>query len=85
MEFYHVIEGKGKVRDDSGLMPIEKGDAFVFKPGEAHQIINDSDSDLIVYVVADNPVSESVYLPLVNWCSHRKESALNLHPRPPRR
>ncbi len=62
-EFYHVIEGQGKVRDDSGLNPIEKGDAFLFKPGEAHQIINDSDADLIVYVVADNPISESLYLP----------------------
>jgi uncharacterized cupin superfamily protein len=62
-EFYHVIEGQGKVRDESGLNPIEKGDAFLFKPGEAHQIINDSDADLIVYVVADNPISESLYLP----------------------
>jgi uncharacterized cupin superfamily protein len=62
-EFYHVIEGQGKVRDQSGLNPIEKGDAFLFKPGEAHQIINDSDADLIVYVVADNPISESLYLP----------------------
>jgi uncharacterized cupin superfamily protein len=62
-EFYHVIEGQGKVRDESGLNPIEKGDAFLFKPGEAHQIINDSDADLIVYVIADNPISESLYLP----------------------
>jgi uncharacterized cupin superfamily protein len=62
-EFYHVIEGKGKVRDDTGLTSIETGDAFLFRPGEAHQIINDSGADLVVYVVADNPISESIYLP----------------------
>jgi mannose-6-phosphate isomerase-like protein (cupin superfamily) len=47
-EFYHVIEGKVKVRDDGGITPIEKGDAFLFKQGEAHQIINDADSDFVV-------------------------------------
>jgi uncharacterized cupin superfamily protein len=62
-EFYHVIQGTGKVRDDSGLTPVVKGDAFIFKPGEAHQIINDSNDDLIVYVIADNPINESLYLP----------------------
>src|SRR5580698_6346829 len=49
-EFYHVISGKGKARDESGMTAIESGDAFIFKPGEAHQIINDGDGDLILYV-----------------------------------
>jgi uncharacterized cupin superfamily protein len=62
-EFYHVIEGKGKVRDAEGITPIETGDAFIFKPNEPHQVINDSDGDLILYVIADNPFSESLYLP----------------------
>jgi uncharacterized cupin superfamily protein len=62
-EFYHVIQGKGKVRDAEGMTTVETGDAFIFKPNEAHQIINDSDHDLILYMIADNPISESVYLP----------------------
>ena len=62
-EFYHVIKGKGKVRDKDGLTPVQDGDAFIFKPNEPHQIINDSDQDLILYVIADNPISESTYLP----------------------
>ena len=62
-EFYHVLAGTGKVRDREGTTPIEAGDAFVFKPNKPHQIINDSTADLIVYVVADNPLSESAYLP----------------------
>jgi len=62
-EFYHVIEGEGKVRHQSGVSSIKTGDAFLFKPGEPHQIINDSKHDLVVYVIADNPTSESLYLP----------------------
>ena len=62
-EFYHVISGRGAVRDESGEIPIATGDAFIFGPGEAHQLINDSDEDLILYVVADNPIGESCYYP----------------------
>src|SRR6266571_7059155 len=28
-EFYHVISGKGVVRDENGTTPIEAGDAFI--------------------------------------------------------
>jgi uncharacterized cupin superfamily protein len=62
-EFYHVIEGQGKVRDATETISVTMGDAFIFKPGEPHQIINDSESDLVVYVIADNPIGESIYLP----------------------
>jgi uncharacterized cupin superfamily protein len=62
-EFYHVISGSGKVRHQEGTTDIEPGDAFLFKPGEPHQLINDGAGDLIVYVVADNPIGESCYLP----------------------
>jgi uncharacterized cupin superfamily protein len=62
-EFYHILSGSGKVRDAHGFTAISQGDAFIFKPGEAHQLINDSDQDLVLYVVADNPVGESCYYP----------------------
>lgn len=62
-EFYIVISGKGTVRDDEGWTEIESGDAFVFKPGENHQIKNDSTEDLVFYVIADNPIGESCYYP----------------------
>src|SRR5580700_5512047 len=62
-EFYHVISGGGTVRHKDGTTPIESGDAFVFKPGEPHQIINDREGDLILYVVADNPIGESCHYP----------------------
>lgn len=62
-EFYHVISGKGLVRDDEGSTEVQVGDAFIFKPGEAHQVFNDGEEDLILYVVADNPIGESCYYP----------------------
>jgi uncharacterized cupin superfamily protein len=62
-EFYHVISGKGVVRHPDGTTMIEAGDAFIFKPGEPHQITNNDREDLILYVVADNPIGESCHYP----------------------
>jgi uncharacterized cupin superfamily protein len=60
-EFYHVISGSGVVRHKDGITPIEAGDAFIFKPGEPHQITNDTAEDMLVYVVADNPMSDTYH------------------------
>jgi uncharacterized cupin superfamily protein len=62
-EFYCVISGRGIARDEEGRNPIEKGDAFIFPPDQAHQLINNSNEDLILFVVADNPIGESGYYP----------------------
>ena len=62
-EFYHVLSGKGKVRHKDGATDIETDDAFVFEPGQPHQLINDGQQDLVVYVVADNPIGESGHFP----------------------
>ena len=62
-EFYHVISGSGVVRDKDGTTSVETGDAFLFKPGEPHQITNDGQNDLILYVVADNPIGECYHYP----------------------
>ena len=62
-EFYHVISGTGVARHDEGTTPIGPGDALLFKPGEAHQLTAGRDADLLVYVVADNPIGESGYFP----------------------
>ena len=62
-EFYHVIAGRGMVRDQNGNTTIESGDAFIFAPGEPHQLINIGTEDLILYVVADNPIGESCHYP----------------------
>jgi uncharacterized cupin superfamily protein len=62
-EFYLVLEGRGKVRDDAGVHEVEKGDAFIYMPGEAHQLMGGEQVDLKVLIVADNPVGESCHYP----------------------
>ena len=62
-EFYHVIPGAGVVRHQDGTTRVEAGDAFIFKPGEPHQIMNDGSIDMVLYVVADNPMGESCHFP----------------------
>ena len=62
-EFYHVISGRGVVRHKEGRTVIEPGDAFLFPPDEPHQMINDGSEELIIYVVADNPIGESAHYP----------------------
>jgi len=62
-EFYHVISGSGFVRHKDGTTPVETDDAFIFPPDDPHQITNDGSDDLVLYVVADNPIGESSYYP----------------------
>jgi len=62
-EFYHVSSGTGVVRHEGGTTPVGPGDAFIFKPGEAHVVSNDGAQDPVLYVVADNPLDESTYFP----------------------
>jgi len=62
-EFYHVISGKGFARHKDGMTPIEPGDAFIFEPDQPHQLTNDGLEDLVLYVVADNPMGESCHYP----------------------
>ena len=62
-EFYHVVSGRGSVRHADGATAIGSGDAFIFKPGEPHQMTNDGTEDLVFYIVADNPLGESCHYP----------------------
>jgi uncharacterized cupin superfamily protein len=62
-EFYYVLSGTGIVRHADGVTPIESGDAFVFEPGQPHQLTNDGAQELVVMVIADNPIGESCHYP----------------------
>jgi uncharacterized cupin superfamily protein len=76
-EFYHVISGTGVVRHKDGKTAIAAGDAFIFEPGEPHQLINDGTEDLVLYVVADNPIGESCHYPDSNkWLVRSPERQL---------
>src|ERR1700756_2477858 len=67
-EFYLVVSGRGNVRDKNGVTEVGPGDAFLFQPGEAHQLTNAGNEDFVYYVIADNPRSggttgDSCYYP----------------------
>lgn len=73
-EYYQVLSGSGKMRHDGGTESIRAGDAMLFKPGEAHAMSNDGTEDLVILVVADNPLGESHHFPdSGKWCVRSPE------------
>jgi uncharacterized cupin superfamily protein len=62
-EFYHVLSGRGLVRHKGGKTRIKPGDAFIFPPDQPHGLHNDGRENLVICVVADNPVGESCHYP----------------------
>ena len=46
-----------------GRTPIVAGNAFIFGPDQPHQLTNDGSQDIVLYIVADNPIGESRYYP----------------------
>ena len=62
-ELYLVVSGRGNVRDASGQTEVVVGDAFLFQPGEAHELSNRGTEDFVYYVVANNPIGDSCYYP----------------------
>jgi uncharacterized cupin superfamily protein len=62
-ELYLVVSGRGRVRDRNGWTDVEPGDAFLFGPGEAHQLSNAGDDDFVYYVIADNPRGDTCHYP----------------------
>jgi uncharacterized cupin superfamily protein len=62
-EFYLVVSGRGQVRDKAGVTDVDAGDAFIFMPGEAHQLSNAGPEDFVYYVIADNPRGDGCFYP----------------------
>ena len=62
-EFYLVVSGKGSIRDKDGTTQVGVGDAFIFAPGEAHQLTNPGPDDFVYYVIADNPRGDGCFYP----------------------
>ena len=62
-EMYIFLEGNGEVRGPESTRGVSAGDTVIFKPGEAHQIINSTEADLIFYVIADQPPADVISYP----------------------
>jgi len=62
-EFYMVVAGRGHVRTPAGNVEVQEGDCLIHPPGEAHQLTNTGATDLVYYVIADNPASDARHYP----------------------
>ncbi len=76
-EFYTIVSGSGRVRHAGGYDAIGPGDALLFKPGEPHQFFAGDGADLVMLVVADNPIGESCHYPdSAKWAVCSPESRI---------
>jgi uncharacterized cupin superfamily protein len=62
-EMFLVRDGRGTVRTTGGTHAIGPGDVVLHPPGEAHQLTNTGDTDLVFLLVADNPPVEYCHYP----------------------
>jgi uncharacterized cupin superfamily protein len=62
-ELYYILEGSGRYFDGGSWNEIKSGDAILSIPGESHQIENSGASDLVYLVIADMPLTDSVFYP----------------------
>ncbi len=53
-ECYLILSGTGTMRHGEQRSPLVPGDCVLCPPGDAHQIVNDGEADLVYYVVANN-------------------------------
>jgi uncharacterized cupin superfamily protein len=62
-ELYLFLAGRGQVRTPGGIADVREGDCVIHPPSEAHQITNTGATDLVYYIVADNPASDVRHFP----------------------
>jgi uncharacterized cupin superfamily protein len=65
-EVYLIIGGRGRVRTPAGSAEVREGDCLVHPPGEAHQLKNTGATDLVYFVIADNPSADVCHYPDTN-------------------
>ena len=62
-ECYLILSGTGTMRCGDERSALSPGDCVMCAPGEAHQIVNDSEGDLLYYVIANNAPSDVWHYP----------------------
>jgi uncharacterized cupin superfamily protein len=60
-EFYVFLEGRGEFRLGDARFPIEPGDCVMAAPEAAHAFTNTGDTELLYFVIADDPPTDF-------WC-----------------
>jgi len=62
-EFYFIVSGRGQVRTPDGEFEVREGDCLIHPPNEPHQMTNTGATDMLYYVIADNPPSDTTHYP----------------------
>ncbi len=62
-ELFFVASGVGTIRAGDESHAVKPGDTFIHPPAEAHQLTNTGTEDLVVYIIADNPVLDAFRYP----------------------
>jgi uncharacterized cupin superfamily protein len=62
-ELFVIVEGRAGVRTTDETRTLTPGDVVLHPPGEAHQITNTGNTDLVFFLVADNPPVEYWHYP----------------------
>jgi uncharacterized cupin superfamily protein len=62
-EAYYILKGSGQMRTPDGFYDLRPGDYIVCPPGEAHQLINNSQEELLYLVIADQPQADVIHYP----------------------
>lgn len=62
-ELFLILEGQATVRAGTETHRLAAGDAVLHPPGESHQITNAGDTELLFYLITDNPPIDYWYYP----------------------
>ena len=62
-ELFLILEGQASIRAEQDTLVVSTGDVVLHPPGEAHQITNAGETDLLFFLIADNPLVEYWYYP----------------------
>lgn len=62
-EAYYILGGTGQLRTPQGHHDIGPGDYLVCPPGEAHQLVNTGQAELLYLVIADHPQADVIRYP----------------------
>ena len=62
-EMFIVLSGRGEARTTTEVIPLAAGDCFLFPPGEAHQLTNTGETDLLYYIITDQPAADVIFYP----------------------
>jgi uncharacterized cupin superfamily protein len=73
-EMFYILAGSGTVRTGDGRFPVRPGDTLLHPPGDAHQLINTGDVELVYLIIADNP--------LIDVCEYPDSGKLGVFAQP---